>query len=321
VVAFHYSAFGLKIQSDIRLIPPLLEEQFSEPPDCELHFGAAPEPEVASKGPILTYASAYRDAAGAPALRIWQINDGAYSRLDYSDGHQFWLDRKGTRVWAVWPNSSTIEEVTSYLLGPVLGVLLRYRGVICLHASAVSINGRAVAFLGAPGAGKSTIAAALAQRGHLVLADDITALEERSGVIYAQPAYPGVCLWPESMALLYRDLPETAPLSKQDKRRISSHEGLRFESRPLPLHRIYLLAYQKSCLEASISAISPRSLLLSLAANTYANSVLDNQGRAREFSILGRIASAVQGRTLKARRDENQIDICCRLITADAVLR
>ncbi len=320
MVAFYYSAFGLKIQSDIRLVPPLLEEQFSEPPDCELHFGAAPEPEVASKGPVLTYTSAYRDAAGAPALRIWQINDGAYSRLDYSDGHQFWLDRKGTRVWAVWPNSSTIEEVTSYLLGPVLGVLLRYRGVICLHASAVSINGRAVAFLGAPGAGKSTIAAALAQRGHLVLADDITALEERSGVIYAQPAYPGVCLWPDSMALLYRDLPETAPLSKQDKRRVASQEGLRFESRPLPLHRIYLLGYQDSCLEASTTAISPRSLLLSLAANTYANSILDNQGRAQEFSILGRIASAVQGKALEARRDASQIAACCSLITRDAVL-
>ena len=99
---------------------------------------------------------------GRAALRIRKIDDGAYLRMDYSDGHQFWLDRAGRRVWGIWPEGSSLAEATSYLLGPVMGVLLRHRGVICLHASAVAINGRAVAFVGPPGAGKSTMAAALA---------------------------------------------------------------------------------------------------------------------------------------------------------------
>ena len=49
-------------------------------------------------------------------------------------------------------------------LGPVFAFVLRLRGAVTFHASAVRI-GDAVAFLGPQGAGKSTTAAALALRG------------------------------------------------------------------------------------------------------------------------------------------------------------
>jgi hypothetical protein len=81
--------------------------------------------------------------------------------------------------------------------------VLRLRGVICLHASAVNINDRSVIFVGSEGAGKSTMAAAFARQGFFVLSDDIVALSEYGREFRALPACPRVNLWPDSVEILY----------------------------------------------------------------------------------------------------------------------
>ena len=120
------------------------------------------------------------DVRGEPVLRVWlQEGDGSF-RLRYSDGVEFGVDRRGTRVWASGPEGTLPEYLAVYLLGPVMGFVLRLRGITCLHASAVMVDNRALAFLGPPGAGKSTLAAAFALSGHPVLSDDVLPLT-RSG--------------------------------------------------------------------------------------------------------------------------------------------
>ena len=64
-------------------------------------------------------------------------------------------------------------DVRLFLLGSVWGALALQRGLLPLHASAVG-RGRTVhAFTGPPGAGKSTLAAALAARGYPLFTDDM----------------------------------------------------------------------------------------------------------------------------------------------------
>jgi hypothetical protein len=63
------------------------------------------------------------------------------------------------------------------LLGAVMGVVLGQRGKLVLHAGSVQVGGRAIAFLGDSGQGKSSLAAALVARGHHLIADDVTAVE------------------------------------------------------------------------------------------------------------------------------------------------
>jgi hypothetical protein len=58
----------------------------------------------------------------------------------------------------------------------VFGILLHQREQIVMHASAVRVNGKAVLFCGASGAGKSTMAAALVQRGYPLVTDDVCAI-------------------------------------------------------------------------------------------------------------------------------------------------
>ncbi len=81
------------------------------------------------------------------------------------------------------------------LLGPVMALLLHLRGMLVLHASAVSINGRIAVFVGNKGAGKSTTTAAAVERGHLLFTDDLLALSfAGTGQPEAFPGFPSVKL-------------------------------------------------------------------------------------------------------------------------------
>lgn len=84
------------------------------------------------------------------------------------------------------------------LLGAGLGLLLHQRGTLVLHASAVVLEGGAVAVAGPKGAGKSTLCAALARRGYPLLADDVVAVTDRGGAPYVEPGVPQVRLWAEA---------------------------------------------------------------------------------------------------------------------------
>jgi len=265
----------------------------------------------------LVYTSSYTTESGEPALRIWKTANRALLRLNYFDGTKFWLDPNGTAVWALWPADSSIEDVATYLLGPVLGLLLRLRGVPCLHASAVTFGDFAVAFAGSEGAGKSTTAAALAGRGHSVVADDIVALVERDGSFFVLPAYPYLSLWPESVKILYgpaKTLPSFSP--NFDKRQLLLAENrLRFQKRPMALGAVFLLGERSADPAAPFFETLPaREILVALVANSYATNLLDKNMRAREFALLGRLVETVPVWRLRPHEDGSRIGRLCDVI-------
>src|SRR5690349_20774404 len=81
------------------------------------------------------YASAETNAAGRPLLTVARVRGGTFFWLRYADGTEFVVDREGAGVWMRWPPPWTLDDVATYLLGPVLGFVLRLRGTTCLHAS------------------------------------------------------------------------------------------------------------------------------------------------------------------------------------------
>jgi hypothetical protein len=169
------------------------------------------------------------------------------------------------------------------------------------------------------GAGKSTTAAAFARQGYGAISDDIVALVEREGVLYVMPAYPHLCLWPESVKMLY-DSPEALPrlLPDWDKRRLAlGEEGARFESRCLPLGAIYLLSERRPNPAPYVESMQPQNALLALVADTYANKILDREMRAREFAVLGRLVTTVPVRRVYPHEDPTRLAELCRVVRED----
>jgi len=103
----------------------------------------------------------------------------------------------------------------------VLSFWLERQGIPALHASAVLIGGRAVAFLSSNQGGKSGLAATLMQSVHPLLTDDILPVEEQDGVFLGRPGYPTIRMWPDEAACFlgaYEHLPLVHP--ELTKRRV-----------------------------------------------------------------------------------------------------
>jgi hypothetical protein len=324
---FTYSVFGLFLRSNVP-IPGLKKvEPISQVPVVRVElYAAGTLPHEFPRGEEeLTYTSSYLGLNAEPALRIWKIAGGTHLHLAYSDGMEFWLDREGDNVWGEWPGESSLEDASTYVLGPVLGLLLRLRGVTCLHASAVAIGGSAVVFVGSAGAGKSTTAAALARRGFAALSDDIVALSEIDGIFRVMPAYPYLSLWPESVDMLYGS-PEALPrfIGNWDKRYLADGTGgVTFAESAMPLGVVYLLGEREGNPAPRVAAVPGQETLISLVANTYATNTLDSRMRAMEFEVLGRLVATVPIRKIHAHEDPARMDDLCRLITSqfDALLQ
>jgi hypothetical protein len=318
-LSFNYSVFGLSLLSNLP-IPGLIPASPPLPaPDVEVHLGVSPSihSDKSIERGVLTFVSSDLDASGEPALRIWRVADGTCLYLAYCDGMEFWLDRKGTSVWAIWPAASSLEDAATFLLGPVLGLLLRLRGVTCLHASAVAFDDRAVAFVGDESAGKSTTAAAFARRGHPVISDDVVAIVEREGAFHVLPAYPYLSLWPDSVKMLYgpdKTLPTFS--ANWDKRVLSlAEDRLRFEERSLPLVAIFLLGERSSNGAAPfLETPSAQESLVALVANSYATGMLDKDMRAQEFALLGRMLATVPVRLVRPHAEPAKVDLLCGVI-------
>jgi hypothetical protein len=318
---YYYFVFGLLLHSNLALPGVLPVISTASSPDIELHLGMSPYPAGgdSSAEEELAYVGSYSTETGEPSLRVWRVAEGEFLRIAYSDGTQFWLDRKRETLWAVWPERLSLEDSASYILGPILGLLLRLRGVICLHASAVAFNDRSFAFVGSEGTGKSTTAAALARHGYGVLCDDIVALVEREGAFHVMPAYPHLSLWPDSVKMLYGSseaLPRFIP--DWDKRRLDlGIQGTRFESRSLPLGAIYILGERRPDPAPYLEKMRPQGALLALVADTYANKILDREMRASEFAVLGRLVTTTPIRRVYPNEDPTRLEELCRVIRED----
>jgi hypothetical protein len=315
--AFVYSAFGLTLTSD-RPVPGLLAAAPGPAPPLHVRFGAAPERHPAEGDGRLWYPTPEQPASHA-GLTV-RLLDGGWFRFRYDDGTEFDVERAGTEVRARWAAASTFEDTVTYLLGPVLGFVLRLRGRTCLHASAVSVGGRAMALVGPVGVGKSTTAAALAGRGCPVLADDVLPLELRGDIVLAHPAYPRLRLWPESAQILYGAEDALPPLTPTwDKRYLdlAARAGA-FCPRALPLGAVYLLGERGQGAGApAVRAVHGPAGLLALVRNTYVNYLLDRAMRGREFAVLGRVAAGAPLREVAPHAGAAHLGGLCDLLLED----
>lgn len=290
--------------------------------DVRLHLGFFPESVQClsehSFQHVLT--GSEFNAFGEPDLLVFRTADERYQRLDYSDGTSFLISGAFDEVWVTWPAHSSIEDMAAYLLGPVLGYLLRLRGTTCLHASCVAIGTVAIALVGPSGSGKSSTAAAFAQLGFPVLSDDVVVLQPYDDRFEVLPAYPRLRLWPNSVEGLFGNedaLPRISPTWDKRFLDLRGEPRYRFHEGPLPLAAVYLLG-ERQRPEFRIGPISPREALMRMVSDTYGARLLSSDRRRQEFQTLSRLVRFVSLREVHAKDDLLGLSALCSAIARDA---
>ena len=217
---YSYLAYGLGIHSMLPL-PELLVSKAA----CEIviQYGCinriSPEPDSEGR----------RIQATADEVHFYWPGEGSI------------LVRRGSEI-ILEPTRGVEQSLLRLSIeGPVLGVLLHQRGRLVLHASAVAINERAIAFLGASGWGKSTMAGALHTIGHCLVSDDVLAIQVSENRPLVFPSFPQLKLWPDAADVLGSN-PASLPRlrSDLDKRACRADRG--FSPEPLQLGQIYVLS-------------------------------------------------------------------------------
>lgn len=284
-----HRAAGLIISANRRL-PGFVAVADQQRPDVRIHLAVRPHWHDASSTPV--YATDHVDASGIPIVRVSRSPEGFH--FQYADQTRIWIHASGTDVWCTWPASASLDDTCTYLCGPILGFLLRIRGALALHASAVQIGSGAIGFVGAHGAGKSTLAAALGAAGCPVVTDDVLHLHlraEEAGWM-AEPFESMLRLWPDGAQLALgagAELP--AITAGWDKRALHLGGAMPAASAPLPLLALALLAPDGPA--TAIEPLSAGTALVHLAANSSAAHLLDSASRAVEFSALSSLVRSV----------------------------
>jgi hypothetical protein len=255
------TSFGLDVRSEIEL--PFLEGSRAAPTGRGLELVAGPNdaeslPWRDCSEPLCDQ----RDGRGEVVLRIeahpqdgyllWGAGHGAH--LLSHDGRHLRCDTSGSRADA-WQR---------LLIAQVLPFAALLQGLETLHASAVSIEGRAIALVGASGAGKTSVALELCRMGADFLADDVLALEPRGERLFAHPGTPLAGLHRrEAERLRGAARPHAHEILASNERELLLRITEAAE-RPVPLVGVFLLERTdgRESREPSFEPLeSPRSLL------------------------------------------------------------
>lgn len=177
------------------------------------------------------------------------------------------------------------------ILGPVLCVLLRQRGLLVLHASCININNKGVAFMGGSGWGKSTLATAFHTQGYDVLTDDVLPIkiEQNQAVVF--PSYPQFKLCPDAATSLGQDTKNLLPVSTNSFK-VAYKLDKGFQQHPIPLQQIYVLDKGS---EHQITRLQPQKTFVELMRHSRAmKSVTEQQFFAEHLHLCSELIKNVR---------------------------
>ncbi|MED4534431.1 aldolase [Metabacillus fastidiosus] len=194
-----YKAFGLTVCSDIHLpeLPVLENHQMKEDIFIQKADLTALWNETGINGRFVAKNNQV----------IFKVQDTAIFCIE-----------QGTKIIVSALQDASEDKIRLFILGTCMGIILMQRGTLPLHGSTVAVNGKAYAFIGESGAGKSTVASAFIKEGYPLLTDDVIAvsLANDERIPYVIPSYPQQKLWLESLEQLSMDADGYNPLFERE---------------------------------------------------------------------------------------------------------
>jgi hypothetical protein len=181
------------------------------------------------------------------------------------------------------------ELLPILLAGTVSAILLMLRGSTVLHASAVSIDGRSIAFVAKSGRGKSTMAALMCVDGAQLVTDDVLVVE-------AGP--PAVCIGGASELRLREKAAEIARMRPAAETRETEDDRLAFMPEPaspvsIPLSTIIIPQPSRTATEVEIERVSPGDALFALLSFPRVHHWRRPDVLSREFTTVSGLVNTV----------------------------
>jgi hypothetical protein len=290
-----YRVYGLNLESDFSFYCALGEGEGR----AELSFTLSPDPVVPGpwKAALPLYRSPRIFENGESVSQLYRLD--SWEVLCFPSVADFYLQTDRIVGHPVNPARPGFLEIR--FLGSALSYWLERQGFPALHASAVAIDGQAVAFLSRHGGGKTGLAAALMQSGVPLLSDDILPIEEIAGTFHARPGYPQMRMWPDEAAHFlgnWEELPAVLPGLAKRRVWVGAGGFGTFHDAPLPLAGLYLAERQPEG-PVEVLDISPRDALIELVRHSFAPHMVEAAGlQPSRFDLFARLVRAVPVRRL-----------------------
>ena len=271
---YSYRVAGLSVRSEIDLPGLIATTPDSSEADVLIAPGAVPK-------------ELDTPAASGPT---WAISGDRFL-LRIPDVARFLLTA-GREIMFETENGTPSNDIAIFLIGTVLGILLHQRERIVLHASGIWVNGKAVLFCGASGAGKSTIAAALGQRGYPLVTDDLCAIAFADDAKpIAHPDGRQLKLWAKALERLGLNEDRGARVRDQlEKYYVEPADAF---SEPLPIGAVYALREARPPHDVGIEQPNIVDAALLMRSNAYRPLLVRRMAqRANYFRAATAIANA-----------------------------
>lgn len=292
-----YRICGFNVSSNFPFVDSLIRTD--QTPDLRFVLEDAPMgvPLPESVEPV--YESELLAVSGASALRIYQTVE--YDILQIPGQKAIYI---GAEEISVAPGAeSQLYRIEHDFFSLSFPYYLERRGHTVLHASAVEREGKAAAFLGLPGAGKSTLAAFLTSRGWSCLSDDLL-LAIPGSEVYVQPSHPNLRLWKsvaERLLGSVSGLPEVAPGTPKYIVPIETSGLGAYSDKAAKLHRVYLPTRSRNTESETvrITEISPLEAIIALVTHSMLPRIPHSLGwEKRRMTQLAEIARGVAFRRM-----------------------
>jgi hypothetical protein len=181
------------------------------------------------------------------------------------------------------------ELMPILLAGTATAFLLTLRGRTVLHASAVAVGGRALAFVGQSGRGKSTMAALMCLGGAGLVTDDVLAVD-------AGP--PVMCIGGAAELRLRDAAAHLAEVEPDSPGRMTVDERRAFAPRlappgPLPLGAIVIPSPSRTHTEVDVRRLSVSDATFAMLSFPRIHGWRRTDILTREFQTLARVANQV----------------------------
>ena len=248
-----------------------------------------------------------------------RLRDGS-TYLRWADLFDFIVSPDGRRIACRPLARASQEAFQTYLLTTVLSFSLLKQGWEPLHATTVAVEGKAVAFLGDCGYGKSTLAAEFLRAGGRLLTDDVLVLKRSGKDFLAFPGPARLKLFPHVAQEVLGEQSKGTPMNHLTPKMILSLSTNQVQDGPVPLRAMYAISPEGTARPRSritIRPISQKNATLELLRNTFNCMVTEPQRLQRQLQHAAEVAACVPIRRLSYPRRLNALSAVRERILAD----